>query len=59
VILRDGKIFVAHVGDSSVVFAEHKDTNADRMTARCVTVVSVSFNLFIHLKHCIKAFFLT
>jgi protein phosphatase 1D len=43
VILRDGKIFVAHVGDSSVVFGEQEDaTDDERLTAKCVTMVSVS-----------------
>jgi len=45
VIVRDGKIFVSHVGDSSVVFGENEQSfhlsAAGKLTAKCVTVVSI------------------
>lgn len=40
VIVRDDKIFVAHVGDSCVVFGEKGKSGSNRLEATCVTEVN-------------------
>lgn len=43
VIIRGRKMFVAHVGDSSVVFGEHDESaEGDSLTANCVTPVCIA-----------------